>query len=124
MEKAMYSQIETYMRNCMHDSAHDREHVYRVLYFAMDIAKHEENADRDVLIAACLLHDIGRAEQYENPAIGHERVGSRKAYHFLRETGWPESKASRLGIVSRHTGSVGTIYPAVLRRRFYSTPTA
>jgi uncharacterized protein len=48
----------------MTDSAHDKEHVYRVLYVALDIAKYEECADIDVLITASLLQDIGRKEQF------------------------------------------------------------
>ncbi|MBR2145622.1 MAG: HD domain-containing protein [Akkermansia sp.] len=46
----------------MTDSAHDREHVYRVLYAALNLARGEENVNYDVLIAACLLHDVGRRE--------------------------------------------------------------
>lgn len=55
-----YSLLENYMLSCMDDSAHDKEHIYRVLYHAMEIAKTLQNVDYDVLIAACLLHDIGR----------------------------------------------------------------
>ena len=49
------------------DSAHDREHIYRVLYNALAIARTEENVDYDILIAACLLHDVGRPEQFADP---------------------------------------------------------
>ena len=34
MDKSTYSLIETYMISCMEDSAHDKEHIYRVLYNA------------------------------------------------------------------------------------------
>lgn len=57
------------MLSCMEDSAHDKEHIYHVLYNALEIAKTEMNIDYDVLIASCLLHDIGRKEQFENPAF-------------------------------------------------------
>ena len=42
------------MRKCMRDAdgAHDREHVYRVLGVALDIAATEPDADKDVVIAA------------------------------------------------------------------------
>ena len=60
MKQETYDLLEQWMYQCMLDSAHDREHVYRVLYTALDIAREEENVDMDVLIAACLLHDIGR----------------------------------------------------------------
>lgn len=60
MKKKEFEEIEAYMRQCMFAGAHDCEHVYRVLYAAMDIAAEETAVDYDVLIAACLLHDIGR----------------------------------------------------------------
>jgi uncharacterized protein len=62
----------------MKDSAHDTEHIYRVLYVALDIARYEENVDGDVLIAACLLHDIGREEQNADPAVCHAAAGGGK----------------------------------------------
>lgn len=61
MMQKTYTQIEQYMHDCMLDSAHDVEHIYRVLYNALQIAEAEIGVDRDVLIAACLLHEIGRA---------------------------------------------------------------
>lgn len=90
MKKSIYKLIENYMNACMTDSAHDKEHVYRVLYNALNIAETEENVDYDVLIAACLLHDIGRKEQFENPQLNHAEVGAEKAYHFLKEHHFPE----------------------------------
>lgn len=83
MTKTVYELIEKYMLHCMNDSAHDKEHVYRVLYTAIDIAGHETNVDYDVLITACLLHDIGRQEQFENPSLCHAEVGAKKAFQFL-----------------------------------------
>ena len=56
MDRQIYSRIENYMRDCMGDSAHDCEHVRRVLYAALDIAAHEPApVDFAVLTAACLL---------------------------------------------------------------------
>lgn len=90
MKKETFSLLENYMRTCMGDSAHDGEHVRRVLYLALEIAETEPAADRDVLIAACLLHDIGREEQFRDPSLCHARVGAEKAYRFLRGRGFPE----------------------------------
>ena len=42
MKTKDYRLIEAYMLSCMRDSAHDREHIYRVLYAALDIASFEE----------------------------------------------------------------------------------
>ena len=81
---------------CMTDTAHDKEHVYRVLYNALEIAGEENNVNYDILIAACLLHDIGRKEQFENPALCHAEVGSEKAYQFLLAHGFETSYAEQV----------------------------
>ncbi|MDE7229262.1 MAG: HD domain-containing protein, partial [Oscillospiraceae bacterium] len=91
-----YDKIEKYMLECMRDSAHDREHIYRVLYTALDIAQSEPSADLEILTAACLLHDIGRPEQFANPKLCHAEVGSIKAYDFLIGIGWTEERAAHV----------------------------
>lgn len=78
------------MLRCMADSAHDREHVYRVLHTALKLAETEEKVNRDVLICACLLHDIGRAAQFADPSVCHARIGSEKAFHFLVDCGFDQ----------------------------------
>ena len=88
MDKRKYALIENYMLSCMEDSAHDKEHIYRVLYAALEIAKEETDVDYDVLITACLLHDVGRKEQYDDPSVCHAIVGGEKAFHFLQEHGF------------------------------------
>lgn len=96
MTKETYRLMEEYMLSCMEDSAHDKEHIYRVLYSALDIAQTERDVDYDVLICACLLHDVGRREQFENPALCHAQVGAEKAYRFLTEQGFEEDFAARV----------------------------
>ena len=96
MTKEIYNLIENYMLSCMEDSAHDKEHIYRVLYNALEIARAEECVNNDVLIAACLLHDIGRKEQFENPSLCHAMVGGEKAYQFLIEHGFAEKFAEKV----------------------------
>ena len=96
MNKENYIQIENYMLSCMEDSAHDKEHIYRVLYNALEIARAEREVDYDVLITACLLHDIGRREQFENPTLCHAMVGSEKAYRFLVEQGFGTEIAEKV----------------------------
>ena len=83
-----YNVIENYMLECMRDSAHDKEHVYRVLNVALEIAEQEGGVDYDILIAACLLHDIGRPEQYADESLCHAEVGAQKAYDFLTANGF------------------------------------
>lgn len=96
MKKETYIFLEKYMHSCMSDSAHDKEHVYRVLYNALEIARYEEKVDYDVLICACLLHDIGRKEQFENPKLCHAQVGAKKAYAFLIENQFEEAFAKKV----------------------------
>ena len=93
MTQAEYNEIESYMLQQMQDSAHDRHHVYRVLNAALDIAKHIDK-DADVLIAACLLHDIGREKQFADlENICHAEIGGETAYAYLLSRQWSEQKA-------------------------------
>lgn len=92
MTQEIYKAIEKHMLSVMDDSAHDCEHVYRVLYNALEIAKGED-VHYDILIAACLLHDIGRPDQVADPSLCHAEVGSEKAYRFLLELGLGEDFA-------------------------------
>lgn len=88
MDKTTYTEIEAYMLSCIEDSAHDKFHIYRVLYLALEIASNEAVVNMDVLIAACLLHDIGRGEEHKNPTLCHAKVGGEMAYGFLVGKGW------------------------------------
>ena len=94
MDRKTYSLLENFMLASTSDSAHGREHIYRVLHSALAIAKTEENVDYDILLAACLLHDVGRPEQFENPQLCHAEVGSEKAYTFLLQNGFTEDFAA------------------------------
>ena len=84
------------MLSCMEDSAHGKDHIYRVLYQALEIAKTEENVDYDVLITACLLHDVGRKEQFADPKVCHAMAGAEKAYKFLTENGFDTEFAEKI----------------------------
>ena len=96
MNKEKYQLIENYMISCAEDSAHDKEHIYRVLYNALTIAKTEGTVDYDILISACLLHDIARKEQAEDPSVCHATLGSEKAYRFLTDNGFDEAFAEKV----------------------------
>ena len=96
MTREEFDRLDQYMQQSMKDSAHDREHVYRVLYAAMDIAHTESDVDYDVLIAACLLHDIGRQAQIENPNLCHAAVGADMAEQYLISLGYSETFAQQV----------------------------
>lgn len=96
MNRDTYRRLESYMLSCMQDSAHDKDHVYRVLNNALMIAREEPQADMDIVIAASLLHDIGRPEQMADKRLCHAQVGAEKAYTFLLADGWEESRADHI----------------------------
>jgi uncharacterized protein len=68
------------------DSAHDFDHVLRVVAMADRIAL-AEGADRDVVHAAALLHDIG----LEEGRAGHETSAAKRATEILRAQGYAEA---------------------------------
>jgi len=96
MNKDTFALLENYMCSCMDDSAHDKEHIYRVLYHALEIAESEKSVDYDILICACLLHDIGRSEQLRNPSVCHAMIGGEMAYSFLLENNFSEEFAGQV----------------------------
>lgn len=96
MKQETYDLLEGYMLSCCADSAHDAEHIYRVLYNALEIAGDGQDVDMDVLIAACLLHDIGRKVQLEDPTKCHAQVGSQMAHEFLLNNGFSQDFADRV----------------------------
>lgn len=91
MNKDTYYAIEERMLVSMKDSAHDYLHIYRVLGQALNIAENYPDINRDVLIAASLLHDIGREAEDKNPDLCHAVEGGKQAFHFLRNMGWEEA---------------------------------
>jgi len=88
MKEALFAEIEAYMQKTVRESAHDGQHVYRVLGYCLQIAENEENVDYDVLLAATLLHDIGR----NGKQGGHHVIGAEMARDFLPTTSFPENK--------------------------------
>lgn len=96
MDKNTFKKLESYMlKNCC--EAHDKEHIYRVLYNALDIANHENNVDMDVLITACLLHDIGRSAEIKDKSIDHAEYGSKTAYDWLIKNGFDDEFSLKVG---------------------------
>ena len=99
--------VEKFMHDCMRDSAHDMEHVYRVLNYALEIARFEADIKLDVLTTACLLHDIGREEQYADQSVDHAACGAGKAYYWLinvnrfRKTHLSNASAVSLSVVTK-----------------------
>jgi len=70
------------------DSAHDFDHILRVLHLVERIGV-AEGADMEILRTAALLHDIGRAEEIRD-GVCHAEIGAEKAREVLAE--WPPDK--------------------------------
>ncbi|MDE6412697.1 MAG: HD domain-containing protein [Eubacterium sp.] len=88
MKTELYNQIEDYMKSCVKETAHDCEHIYRVLNNCLVIAQNEKDVDYEVLITAALLHDIGRDGKLKK----HNEIGADMAYEFLNTINFPENK--------------------------------
>ena len=82
MREAEYRAILSYMDERLDATSHDAEHTRRVLFGALEIAEGEQDVDFDVLIAACLLHDIARPDE-ARCGCDHAAVGAERAYDFL-----------------------------------------
>ena len=96
MKRKTFELLENHMLSCMEDSAHDPLHVRRVLNLALKIAAGETGVNLDLLITSCLLHDIGRAAQNENPSLCHAEVGAAMAADFLHSQGFSEDFCQRV----------------------------
>lgn len=89
MKREKYEELAAYMQECMSDAAHDREHVWRVLGYALRLAEERaEPVNYDLLIASCLLHDIGRTAQFKDPSLDHAAVGADMAVKWLADHGY------------------------------------
>ena len=83
------------------DSAHDFDHVRRVLALVRRIGP-AEGADMRLLEAATLLHDIARADEVENGA-DHARVGAERARAIVLQWGYTPAEAEAIaGIIAAH----------------------
>jgi uncharacterized protein len=59
-----WKRLHTYVKESLKEdkTGHDYGHIKRVLKIALQIASRCENIDYDVLVAACLLHDIANRD--------------------------------------------------------------
>jgi putative nucleotidyltransferase with HDIG domain len=83
------------------------EHALRVLYHAENCVSEYPACDRDILIAAALLHDVGIKESEEklgyNTGKTQEKYGPAIAKRILDETDFPKEKIHlTIDIISRH----------------------
>ncbi len=107
---------EEYMKKHMKlDSSHDVNHVYRVLYFAMDIVQ-TETADAEIVYLAAVLHDVGRryeAEQNKSHAV----IGADMAYEFLCNSNYDRKRAMWISDCIRSHRQSDKIEPATMEAK-------
>lgn len=113
MDRELYKKTEEYMLGCCTPCVHDASHVYRVLYAALAIAKGEgeKNIHMDVLVLACLLHDVGRIREEEVPHRSHADIGAEMAWNFLSENGFDKMTAAHVRDCVRTHSSHGSKEP-------------
>ena len=70
---------------------HGFDHVDRVYRMALNLCENED-ADIDVVRAACLLHDVARSKEDMNNNICHAEEGARMAPRILEEVNFPHNK--------------------------------
>lgn len=71
---------------------HNREHFMDVARIAYILALEENlNIKKDVIYAAALLHDIGRADEYKN-GISHDIAGTVLAGRILKKSEFSENE--------------------------------
>ena len=92
MKQAEFEAMERYMLAHAGEASHAPGHIYRVLGTALALAEGEPDVDLDILVAACLLHDVGRPQQFQTGA-DHALAGGDMAYEFLLTLGWEPARA-------------------------------
>lgn len=117
MVTASIQQIEGFVRQTMAGAAgrdlevgHDFKHVDRVRRWALAIAREQGYADLELVEAAALLHDVGRANVEQERQ--HARAGAEMAARFLQEANWfnVQEQASIVDAVRNHN-ALGDLRP-------------
>ena len=108
MEKEIVERIEKAAMACHPGQGHHGfEHTLRVRDLAVKIGK-AEGADLEIVEAAALLHDIGRAKEDAGEIDCHAEFGAEEAKKILENAGFPEEKIGKISYcISVHRASTG-----------------
>ncbi len=112
------------------DSAHDFEHILRVMNMAEFLAR-QENADVEIVRAAALLHDIARHDEDSlreirvsksgqasaDATIDHAQVSANDARAFLLQNGADENFAARVAVAIASHRFRGAARPETLEAK-------
>ncbi|MBN1666207.1 MAG: HD domain-containing protein [Anaerolineales bacterium] len=80
--------------NQQHDPVYRWEHTLRVSQYGRQLAE-AENADVELVVAACLLHDVAHFES-EGDYKGHGRLGARIARPLLETLEYPPEQIDNI----------------------------
>lgn len=99
------------------DGSHDRAHLQRVWANAERIAATEPDTDREILLAAVILHDCVAVEKNSPLRSKASRLAAAKAREVLAGLGWPETRIDLVShAIEAHSFSAG-IVPETLEAR-------
>ena len=97
------------------ESAHDFDHVRRVLTLAERLAR-AEKADTEIVHAAALLHDIARLEE-DTRGGDHAVMAAERARTILLERGIPADRADAVAHAIAAHRFRGTVAPQTLEAK-------
>lgn len=118
MTKEQFQGIELAMRGYMQGSVHDVEHVYRVLWWGLRLLKHHPQAKGEVVVLACLLHDIGRSVKSQtNTTASHGALGAQMAHGLLCARGYSEETAAHVAACIRTHSHKGGLTPETIEAK-------
>jgi uncharacterized protein len=98
------------------ETAHDFEHVLRVLMLAEHIAR-AEHADGEIVRAAALLHDIARADEDNHHAGDHAQLAAERARAILLARGVAPARADAIAHAIAAHRFRGAVAPQTLEAR-------
>lgn len=96
--RGLIEQIKTIVMDELSCSAHNMEHVMRVVDLCGMLAEYEEGVDSEILLVSALLHDIARVKEDKDTtgSIDHAILGAKMAGNILRELDYPDEEIEKV----------------------------
>lgn len=103
-----------------HNPEYRMQHTLRVAHYGKTIAE-EENAQIELVIAACLLHDIAHFES-EDDYKNHGRLGAKISRPILENAGYSAEEIEQIcySIAVHVDGDAGYYHPEILEAKIVS----